>query len=110
MAMQTRILVGPVRLLILFGLLLAFYLWGGFDKPEVLHYRWRRSWIGGIVVFCAGAFSATMLDVVVGLIDRTSQRLFCIICGALAMGAAILFRLLERVRFGPEDTAGFLPI
>ena len=96
MNIQPELLLGPIRIGILLALLLGFGMSGGFTVPDGLGMRMQRYWIAEIGFYLAGSLCVTCLDVKVGLMDRTSQRILCILGGLLLMGAGLLGQYVAR--------------
>jgi hypothetical protein len=88
------------RVLLLLALIGVFALLGGFQNPasgiEMQHPRMGRAWLICVLMFLSGAVSTTIVDHVVGLMDRTSIRWLYIFAGVLLMGGALLWLSVLR--------------
>jgi hypothetical protein len=96
MATQTEILLGPIRIGILLTLFVGFYFLDGFSFPDGAAAPRQRAWLLSIGLFGGGAFIATCVDVTVGLMDRSSLRVLCIVGGVLLLGAGLLVQHVIR--------------
>lgn len=85
------------RLLLLALLLGGFALLGGFQRPNVptggIHSSTHvnKAWSYCVVLFIAGAVSATLIEHTVGYMDPTNLRPGYIVLGLLMMTAAVFW-------------------
>ncbi|MFO1440783.1 MAG: hypothetical protein U1F81_20870 [Verrucomicrobiaceae bacterium] len=85
------------RLLLLALLLGGFALFGGFRAPNVpangFHSaaRVNKAWSYCVVLFIAGAVSATLIEHTVGYMDPTNLRPAYIVLGVLLMAAGVFW-------------------
>ena len=82
----------PLRVIVFVILLAAFALLGGFAIPEGLPSRGVRSWGLSILLFVAGAVSATMVDHWIGNLERSNLRWFYVVIGLAGMAGATLIQ------------------
>src|SRR6218665_1585148 len=95
------------RVLLFAGCMLVFGLLGGFSNPipESEYFSTRRvtkAWFYCIALFTAGAGSVSLVDHVVGLMDRTNIRWLYVILGVLLMGSALIW--LHVLRSAVENS------
>ena len=84
------------RVLLFLACLLVFALLGNFSNPadlnaEYYNPRITKSWFYCIALFVTGAGSVSVVDHVVGLMDRTNIRFLYILLGILLMGSAFVW-------------------
>lgn len=89
------------RVLIFLGLLGIFALLGGFSNPALPDAfqdprRVTKAWIYCMILFGVGAGSATLVDHLVGLIDRANIRWLYVILGVLLMGSSLVWLSVLR--------------
>ena len=88
--------LSPLRLILLFGLIGWFWWMGGFEIP-VRHDglgdagQMAKAWQHCVLMFLAGAASATVIDHHVGTLDRTNLRVAYIVLGVLLMIGSCLW-------------------
>lgn len=77
---------------------IAFFLLGGFARPEVSEYlfvdpaRVNKAWMFCVIMFLAGAGSVALVDHYVGLMEPTNLRLIYVIIGLLLMGGSFVWQ------------------
>ena len=85
------------RVLMFLGLLGIFALLGGFSNPIVPDQAYQdprkvtKAWIYCMLLFGTGAGSATLVDHLVGLMDRVSIRWLYVFLGLLLMGSSLIW-------------------
>ncbi len=96
------------RLAVLTALIGLFWLLGGFSNPGLDpggyldSRRITKAWTYCIILYLAGAGSATIVDHFAGNLDRSNLRLIYIILGVLLMLSSLLW--LHVLREGVEET------
>ena len=96
------------RVAVLVALIALFWFLGGFSNPGLDpggyldSHRITKAWTYCIILYLAGAGSATIVDHFVGNLDRSNLRLLYIILGVLLMLSSLLW--LHVLREGVEKT------
>lgn len=97
----------PLRLLILWVCLGAFYAYGGFDSPVVPEEAYqvpakvKQAWFKCVLMFVAGAVSVSLVDHHVGLFEPTNLRILYVIVGIVLMvGASLWLNALKTAVVG----------
>lgn len=92
----------PGRLALFFGIVAVFWFLGGFEFPlpsDDSRY-WRRGstrgWRYSVLVFGAGAVSASFVDHWAGNVERSNVRPAYIVLGVLLMGSGLFWQSVMR--------------
>ena len=86
------------RLALLAACVIAFFLLGGFARPELSESsfldpaRVNKGWMLCVIMFLAGAGCVSVVDHFVGLMEPANLRLIYVVIGALLMGGSFVWQ------------------
>jgi hypothetical protein len=100
------------RLALLAACVIAFFLLGGFARPELSEssfldpVRVNKGWMLCVIMFLAGAGCVSVVDHFVGLMEPSNLRLLYIIIGILLMAGSFVWqRSLKQSAAGTASTS-----